>query len=272
MEDPYPTGQSLDPKVWKVDLSALSSRGRRKYGKEIPCKFRGEVRVNFCFWSRKTVSAIGVRVEDVGLILNFHISQSFVDRGTTAATLFAATVSKSWRLNLWHWIRPGKGSTAQRKWSRVTPAWKSQNPFASRPIKVNIKLRGCKQQGARARYVAVLPPCISIVWSPNHPWISQTPRERGLEHWCSAKVVEKCFWHFFCFWSLREHCRKMTVLVLTLFDKFWHFLTWPLSAGAFCGPLGILPWDLSIRIPRLGASSTAHELAAAPRAETLKQY
>ena len=55
-----------------------------------------------------------------------------------------------------------------------------------------------------------------------------------------SKSVEKfkCFWHF-----------------LTIFDDFWRFLTWPLSAGPFCGPLINVPSQVGIRkagIPTAG--------------------
>ena len=55
-----------------------------------------------------------------------------------------------------------------RRFHRTTEAiprrpWKSTSPFASRPMKINIK-RGTR--GVRARYDVALPPFISIVRSP----------------------------------------------------------------------------------------------------------
>ena len=37
----------------------------------------------------------------------------------------------------------------------------------------------------------------------------------------------------------RENYRKVSKNFLTLFDDFWRFLTWPLSAGPFCNPLNL---------------------------------
>ena len=58
-----------------------------------------------------------------------------------------------------------------RRFHRTTEAiprrpWKAKSPFASRPMKINIK-EGT--QGVRARYDAVLPPFISFVRSPSCP-------------------------------------------------------------------------------------------------------
>ena len=45
------------------------------------------------------------------------------------------------------------------------------------------------------------------------------------------------FWCFLPCAKNVEKCRRRFWLFLTLFDDFWPFLTWPLSAGPFCGPL-----------------------------------
>ena len=52
--------------------------------------------------------------------------------------------------------------------------WKSKSPCASRPTKASI-IKGT--QGVRVRYDTVLPPSISIVWSPGRPVIS-VPKRR----------------------------------------------------------------------------------------------
>ena len=74
--------------------------------------------------------------------------------------------------------------------------------------------------------------------------LDSEPPQEGPENWCRAKIVKKCwnlfdtFWTIFdSFFALREKCRKVSKRFLTLFDDFWRFLTWPLSAGPFCGPL-----------------------------------
>ena len=50
------------------------------------------------------------------------------------------------------------------------------------------------------------------------------------------KVLKICLTHFddFDFFSVREKCRKVSK---NIFDTFWRFLTWPFSAGPFCGLL-----------------------------------
>ena len=64
--------------------------------------------------------------------------------------------------------------------------------------------------------------------------------QKGPEKWCRAKIAEKCrktFWHFLTIFDVFCPARKLSKNFLTLFDTFWRFLTWPLSAGPFCNPL-----------------------------------
>ena len=80
-----------------------------------------------------------------------------------------------------------------RRFHRITELipcrpWKSKSPFASRPMKINIR-KGTR--GVRATYDEVLPPYISVVWSPGRPVLSlpdnsdpeaalrSAPRDRG---------------------------------------------------------------------------------------------
>ena len=79
----------------------------------------------------------------------------------------------------------------------------------------------------------------SEAWGPPQFWKNRAP-QKGPENWCRAKIVETSFdtsWRFWTFFALREKCRKVSKIFLTLFGAFWRFLLWPLSAGPFCGPL-----------------------------------
>ena len=67
--------------------------------------------------------------------------------------------------------------------------------------------------------------------------------QKGPGKWVSRENCQKkcrrTFWHFlmiFDVFALREKCRKVSKIVLTLFGNFWRFLTWPLCAAPFCGP------------------------------------
>ena len=66
------------------------------------------------------------------------------------------------------------------------------------------------------------------------------PPERGRKNGAARQMVEKCrktFWHFLTIFDVFCPARKLSKNCLTLFDDFWRFLTWPLSAGPFCNPL-----------------------------------
>ena len=71
--------------------------------------------------------------------------------------------------------------------------------------------------------------------------LSQSPPLKGARKRVPREECRKDFWHFLwrflTFFGLGEKCHKVSRMILTLFDDFWRFLTWPLSAGPFCSPL-----------------------------------
>ena len=66
-------------------------------------------------------------------------------------------------------------------------------------------------------------------------WISRKASQKGPENWCRAKHVTKCRKSFDKKAIFDVFCpaRKMSKSVENIFDTFWRFLTWPLSAGLF---------------------------------------
>ena len=52
--------------------------------------------------------------------------------------------------------------------------------------------------------------------------------QKGPENWKSVEKCRKYFWHFLTIFDVFLPCAK---IVEKLFDDFWRFLTWPLSAG-----------------------------------------
>ena len=64
--------------------------------------------------------------------------------------------------------------------------------------------------------------------------------QKGPENGCRAKIVKKCRkygWHFLTIFDVFCPARTMSKSVENSFDTLWRFLTRPLSAGPFCGPL-----------------------------------
>ena len=73
-------------------------------------------------------------------------------------------------------------------------------------------------------------------------FFSQSPLKRGWKTGAARKLSKSVefFTLFDDFWRFvpcAKNFREVSKIFLTLFDDFWRFLTWPLSAGPFCGPL-----------------------------------
>ena len=91
--------------------------------------------------------------------------------------------------------------------------------------------RGCLEEGCLG-LPGVFPDIfeLRLYQSPPKGAGKMAPRE-------NCRKVSKNFWHFLTIFGVFCHARKLSKSVEKLFDSFWRFLTWPLSAGPFCNPL-----------------------------------